>query len=200
MVPSVQVMTHQPSFFSFFFLWCKPSIKALMIWTFFLTNTFLMSVEHCLWSCYGPKKCMEAKLKWYWFELFYNQIMILTSFFSKILHILGQWPHQYFGCLCRVRWHIIMYKLPALPRCVTKLIGNTAGLAEVTRPSRFSSLGWSPIISYQMVAVGLECQENCKVTSYFYCLSVKRNLNWNSAKLTLSNILTQIRHDCLFLT
>lgn len=153
-----------------------------MIWALFFTNTFLMPVEHCLWSCHGLKKCMEVDLKWSWLEILYSQI--------TILHILGQRLHQYFGCFCPVRWHIIMYKVTALPRCVTELIGNTAGLAEVTRPSRFSSLGWSPISSYQMVAVGLERQEDSKVTRDFYCPIVKRNLNWNWAGLTLSIILT----------
>lgn len=149
-----------------------------------------MPVKHCLWSCYGLKKCMEVKLKWYWLEIFYSQIKIFNHILSleNILHILGQRPHQCFGCFCPVRWHI-MYKPTALPRCVT--IGNTAGLTEVTCPSRFSSLGWSPISSYQMVAVGLECQEDSKVTGDFYCPSVKLNLSWNWVELTLSNILTQ---------
>lgn len=60
---------------------------------------------------------------------------------------------------------------------------GTHGVAEVchrvnrkywlTRPSRFSSLGWSPISSYQMVAVGPKCQEDFKVTGDFDCPSVK---------------------------
>lgn len=56
-------------------------------------------------------------------------------------------------------------------------IGNTAGLAEVTRPSRFSGLGWPPISGYQTVAVGQKGPEHFKVTRDFYCPSVKLNPN-----------------------
>lgn len=148
-----------------------------------------MPVEHCWWSCCS--RCRQSlddtELKYSTAkQLPFDCILSLVTFLTFLS---GRLINTSDASSCEViqqrRWRGVS----------RSSIGNTAGLAEVTRPSRFSGLGWPPISGYQTVAVGQEGPENFKVTRDFYCSSVKLNPNPIWTDLTLSNVLMLQLHQ-----
>lgn len=147
------------------------------------TNPIFMPGEQCWWSC-----CSRCWQSLYNTELKYSTVKQLPSdcilsLVTFLTFLSSHLINTSDASSCEV---IQRRRCRGVSR---SSIGNTAGLAEVTRPSRFSGLGWPPISGYQTVAVGQRGPENFKVTRDFYCPSVKLNPNPTWAELTLSNVL-----------